>query len=180
MFISRRNKTIRRAWLTMTAFGLCLAGLVAASGAMAADSDPKPVPKGGPRAQAITAYNDGVKLMLERKYPAAQGKFEAALALDETIAEAHNNLAFSLRVQGTQNFERALAHYNRALEIDPKLARAYMYRGVLFVQKGDLGKARADHARLLGMDAKLAARLKEAIDSFPMGESYDGLAPQFD
>ena len=38
--------------------------------------------------------------MREKHYAAAQEKFEQALGLDETLAEAHNNLAFSLRQQG--------------------------------------------------------------------------------
>ena len=87
--------------------------------------------------------------MRDKHYAAAQEKFEQALALDETLAEAHNNLAFSLRMQGTHNFERSLQHYNRALELKPDLARAYMYRGVLFTQMGDMARARADHAKLL-------------------------------
>lgn len=154
--------------------------LLGSTPATAADSDPVPVPKGGTRADAIKAYNDGVKLMVERKFPEAQAKFEAALGLDETLAEAHNNLAFSLRTQGPKHFARAMTHYDRALSLNPTFARAIMYRGALFVQLGQLDRARAEHARLIGMDPKLAAKLDEAIRSFPMGDAYDGLAPQFD
>src|SRR5439155_20426649 len=74
----------------------------------AVESDPLPVPTGTPREQAVSAYNEGVKLMRDKHYAAAQEKFEQALTLDEALAEAHNNLAFSLRMQGTHNFERAL------------------------------------------------------------------------
>ena len=63
-------------------------------------NDPLPVPKGTPRARAVKVYNEGVKLMRDKHYAAAQEKFEQALALDEGLAEAHNNLAFSLRLQG--------------------------------------------------------------------------------
>jgi tetratricopeptide (TPR) repeat protein len=94
----------------------------AAVGAGAVESDPLPVREGGTRQRAVTAYNDGVTLMVEKRYAAAQQKFEEALAADERLAEAHNNLAFSLRMQGTHNFERALKHYNRALELKPDLA----------------------------------------------------------
>ena len=140
---------------------------------------PKAVPKSTPRAQAVKIYNEGVKLMRDKKYPAAQKKFEQALALDEGLAEAHNNLAFSLRLQGTYNFERALTHYNRALELKPDLARAYMYRGVLFVQMGDLGRARADHTTLLGLDQELAAKLERIIAGTGGRDEYDGLAAPY-
>jgi tetratricopeptide (TPR) repeat protein len=146
----------------------------------AVESDPLPVPEGGSRAQAIAAYNGGVKLMVERRFAEAQAKFEEALGLHEALPEAHNNLAFSLRMQGPDTFERALKHCNRALELQPRLARAYMYRGVLFVQMGDLARARADHARLLQLDRELAAKLAAAIDEPASRNEYEGLAPQFD
>jgi Flp pilus assembly protein TadD len=81
---------------------------------------------------------------------------------------------------GAHNFERALTHYNRALELDPRLARAYMYRGTMFEQMGDLARARADHARLLELDRELATKLAAVLDARGSGSEYDGLAPQFD
>jgi Flp pilus assembly protein TadD len=116
------------------------------------------VPKGTPRERAIVVYNEGVKLLRDKHYTTAQEKFEQALGLDEALAEAHNNLAFSLRLQGTRHFERALKQYDRALELKPELAQAYMYRGVLLTQMGDLARARADHAKLLALDQGLAAQ----------------------
>lgn len=146
----------------------------------AADSDPLPAPKGTPRERAVSAYNEGVQLMRDKHYIAAQEQFEQALSLDEALAEAHNNLAFSLRMQGTHNFERALQHYQRALELKPDLAQAYMYRGVLFTQMGDLARARADHARLLALDQGLAAKLERIIDGADERDEYGGLATQHD
>jgi tetratricopeptide (TPR) repeat protein len=146
----------------------------------AVESDPLPAPRGTPRERAINAYNEGVRLMRDKHYAAAQEQFEQALRLDEALAEAHNNLAFSLRMQGTHNFERALQHYNRALELKPDLARAYMYRGVLFTQMGDLTRARADHARLLALDQELAAKLASIMAGTGGHDEYDGLAAQYD
>jgi tetratricopeptide (TPR) repeat protein len=143
------------------------------------ETDPLPMPKGTPRARAVSAYNEGIKLMRDKHYAAAQEKFEQALALNEALAEAHNNLAFSLRMQGTHNFERALTHYDRALELKPDLARAYMYRGVLFTQMGDLDRARADHAKLLTLDQELAAKLDSIIAGTGGRDEYDGLAAQY-
>ncbi len=131
--------------------------------ASAAESEPLPVPAQTLRAQAVRSYNSGVELLLARQFAPAQARFEAALKIDESLAEAHNNLAFSLRMQGAQHFDRSLRHYNRAIELKPGLARAYMYRGVLFSQIGDLTRARADHVRLLTLDADLAASLEKAI-----------------
>jgi tetratricopeptide (TPR) repeat protein len=159
---------------------LVTAVLLLSRAAGADETDPLPVPKGTPRARAASIYNEGVKLMRDKHYTAAQEKFEQALALNEALAEAHNNLAFSLRLQGTHNFERALQHYNRAIELKPNLARAYMYRGVLFTHMGDLDRARADHARLLALDRKLAAKLDSIIAGTGGRDEYDGLAAQYD
>jgi tetratricopeptide (TPR) repeat protein len=171
---------VAQGWGAVVAGTLLALGLgVSAPGAGAVENDPLPVPKGGARERAVTAYNAGVKLMLDKRYAAAQQKFEEALAADETLAEAHNNLAFSLRMQSAANRGRALKHYNRALELKPQLAQAYMYRGVLFTQMGDLARARADHARLLTLDRQLAARLERIIAGGGRDEG-DGLAPQYD
>jgi tetratricopeptide (TPR) repeat protein len=118
--------------------------------------------------------------MVERRYAAAQAKFEEALAADDGLAEAHNNLAFSLRMQGAHNAPRALEHYERALRLRPDLARAYMYRGALFAQMGDLARARADHARLLGLDRDLAAKLERIMAGADGPDESDGLAPQYE
>src|SRR4029077_15137377 len=131
--------------------------------------------KGTPHERAVSAYHEGVKLMLDKHYAAEQEQFEQAPAVDEAPGEAHHKLAFSLRMQGTHNFERALHHYNRALELKPDLARAYMYRGVLFTQMGDLARARADHAKLLALDQELAAKLERIIAGTGGRDEYDGL-----
>lgn len=160
-----------------------LAGALAAlawPAAVAVESDPLPVPKGAPREQAVVAYNDGVRLMLEQRYPAAQARFEEALARFEALAEAHNNLAFSLRMQGAQNFDRALKHYDRALELKPDLAVAYVYRGVLYTQQGELRRAAEDHARLLKLDRALAAKLEAVITRRVLSEGNAGLAAQYE
>lgn len=167
----------RRSWA-----GLALAAALAAAvtTARGVESDPLPVPRQDARAGAVRLYNDGVALLLARRFAQAQAKFEAALALDESLAEAHNNLAFALRMQGRHNFRESLAHYDRALELKPGLAQAYAYRGALFVQQGDLARARQDLARLRGLDPALAADLDRMINGTAEGDARGGMAGQFE
>jgi lipoprotein NlpI len=73
-----------------------------------------------------------------------------------------------------------LRHYDRALELKPDLAQAYMYRGVLFTQMGDMARARADHVKLLKLDRQLAARLEGIIAGGGGRDEDDGLTPQYD
>jgi tetratricopeptide (TPR) repeat protein len=53
---------------------------------------------------AFKVYNQGVDLMRARKYAEAQIKFEEAIRDNPNFAEAHNNLGFTLRQQGSQNY----------------------------------------------------------------------------
>jgi tetratricopeptide (TPR) repeat protein len=170
-------KSLRKASASALLAGALVVAIPPAS---AVESDPLPVPSGMPREKAVTTYNEGVALLLDKRYAAAQAKFEAALAQDEKLAEAHNNLAFSLRMQGAQNFDRSLRHYDRALELKPELAQAYMYRGVLFTQMGDLARARADHERLLRLDPSLAAELEAVIVGRASGYGRAGISAQFE
>jgi tetratricopeptide (TPR) repeat protein len=154
--------------------------LLVAATAVAVESDPLPVPRAGARADAVRLYNDGVALLVARDFSQAQQKFEAALALDDGLAEAHNNLAFALRMQGRQNFAASLAHYDRAIALKPGLAQAYMYRGVLFMQQGDPARARQDLERLRGLDPGLAAELERVVDGAGEERGRGGVAAQYD
>ncbi|MDP1902621.1 MAG: tetratricopeptide repeat protein [Rubrivivax sp.] len=148
--------------------------------AAGAESDPLPVPQVGSRANAVRLYNDGVALLLARDFRAAQEKFEGALALQEQLAEAHNNLAYALRMQGRQNFAASLGHYDRAIELKPDFAQAYMYRGALFMQQGDKVRARQDLERLRRLDARLAVDLEQVVEGAAEGQGRGGVAGQYD
>jgi len=171
-----RARALRPAVLAVLAAMLALA----AGTASGIESDPLPVPQAGSRADAVRLYNDGVALLVARKFAEAQQKFEAALVHDEGLAEAHNNLAFALRMQGRHNFAASLSHYNRAIELKPGLAQAYMYRGVLFTQQGDKVRARQDLERLRQLDARLAADLERVIEGADEGQGRGGVAAQYD
>lgn len=153
--------------------------LAFAAAAAAVESDPLPAPAAGARADAVRLYNDGVALLVARDFREAQVRFEAALAIDGDLAEAHNNLAYALRMQGRHNYAASLAHYNRAIALKPALAQAYMYRGVLFSQQGELERARADLAVLRTLDAALAAQLERALAGEAAGDR-GGIAAQYE
>jgi len=137
--------------------------------AFAAGSSSKPASDTRP---SVVAYNAGVKLMKKGEYAEAQAKFEKALSKNANMAEAHNNLGYSLRKQGPQNYTQALSHYDRAIELKQNLAEAYMYRGVLHMLMGNEDKALEDHRALTKMNRQLADALQAAIAS---GEEPDGL-----
>ena len=129
-----------------------------ASGSGGAGSSGQPVVK--TESPAVAAYNEGVALMKAKQFARAQEKFDQAVKQDPGFAEAHNNLAFCLRKQGSQNFQKSLEHYNRAIALKPTLAAAYEYRGILFMQMGRKAAAENDLATLRKLNSRLAGDLE--------------------
>jgi tetratricopeptide (TPR) repeat protein len=130
----------------------------------------KPAQKGDEPTQkrekpAVAAYNQGVELMQKKQFAQAQKKFEQAVKLDPSFAEAYNNLAFTLRKQGAANYKKSLTLYNKAIELKPKLAEAYMYRGVLYTQMGRKADAQADLVTLKKLNSRLAKELEEFFET---------------
>jgi Flp pilus assembly protein TadD len=113
----------------------------------------------------VQVYNQGIQLMHAKKFAEAQVKFEQALTEIPNFAEAHNNLGYSLRKQGPQNYSSALEHYNKAIQLNPTLAEAYEYRGVLFLKMGRKADAEKDLATLKTLKPKLATELEQVIQT---------------
>jgi len=158
--------------LTATAVAFLFLG----TQAFAAGSSPKPKKDSRP---GVSEYNSGVKLMQKGKYEKAEKKFKAALKKNPNMAEAHNNLGYSLRKQGSQNFSEALNHYNDAIRLKSNLAEAYMYRGVLYMLMGNEEEALQDHKKLTKLDRRLADALQAAIASGEEPPGLDGLAKKW-
>ncbi|SDR66268.1 tetratricopeptide repeat protein [Opitutus sp. GAS368] len=151
---------------------LALSLLVATVASASPSASPPPPPSTGSSsaparhdALEVTFFNDGTVMLFKKQWAAAQQQFEAALAINEKMAEAHNNLAYVLRKQGQDRYAASLQHYNRAIELKPKMAEAYMYRGALYALSGKAGLAQADYDMLVRMKSKLAPHLKKVIDT---------------
>jgi tetratricopeptide (TPR) repeat protein len=133
--------------------------------AFASMSDSSPLPAGDQASPEIDAYNAGCKLLHKKKWHEAQQKFEEALDSKEAFAEAHNNLAFVLRMQGENNYQESLLHYDRAIALAPKMPEPYMYRGSLYFFMGKKDLAEADYNTLKTLKPSLARELREVLDT---------------
>ncbi len=125
-------------------------------------NEPRPSPKAAPE---LSFYNDGTMLLFQKNWAPARQQLEAAVAINPAMAEAHNNLAYVLRKQGAANNAASLEHYNRAIELKPKMAEAYMYRGALHALSGKAGLAQADYDTLVKLKSKLAPHLKKIMET---------------
>lgn len=134
----------------------------------------KPAKPATSLADAEKAFADGVAAMEAANWAAGEKAFRSVLELEPELAEAHNNLGYVLRKQGKDHWDEALRHYDRALELDPKLAAALHYRGVLHVLAGREAKARADHGTLAALDPAMADRLMKVIATGEEPSGADG------
>jgi lipoprotein NlpI len=65
------------------------------------------------------------------------------------------------------DYDRAIADYNQAINLDPKYAKAYNNRGNAYYHKGDYDRAIADYNQAINLDSKYA----KAYNS--RGSAYD-------
>lgn len=73
-------------------------------------------------------------------------RFEAALLRFPEAADLHNELGFANR--RLQRYDRAFAHYQRALALDPRHRGAHEYIGETYLLVGDLAGAERHLAAL--------------------------------
>lgn len=93
-----------------------------------------------------TDYADGKEAFLAENWSVAIAALEKVIARRPWHDNAHNMLGFSWRKLG--NFDRALDHYDKALELNPRHRGALEYRGEAYLELGRVEEASADFRRL--------------------------------
>ena len=98
-------------------------------------------------ALAYTGLADSYSLHLDyRNVPVHEGHEKAksyarkAIALDDTLAEAHASLAWSLFVYDWR-WEEAAREFRRAIELDPRYAPAHQWYGFMLASAGHFDEA---------------------------------------
>jgi len=129
--------------------------------ALASGGDPLPTPKGTPKANAESAYNEGLALANAGDFAGAEAAYRDAINFNPRLAEAWNGHGHSLKKQ--KRFDESLAAYDKALQLRPNFPLAMQYLGELYVDLGQMNNARALLAKLRGLDEANANKLAEAI-----------------
>ena len=73
-------------------------------------------------------------------FPRARRAAEQALAIDPNAAPVHATLGH-IKIQYDLDWAGGLAHYARAIELDPNYARTYHFRGIAYAMHGDTALA---------------------------------------
>ena len=80
-----------------------------------------------------------------KNYPAALAELKGMLVMYQN-PDVYNLLGFALRKTGDQT--QAMTYYKKALDFDPAHKGALEYQGELFVELGQIAKARENVAKL--------------------------------
>jgi tetratricopeptide (TPR) repeat protein len=171
---------------------LLLSAACAAFGAGGGDM-PMPATQGStpksPEAQALSAYNAGVRLVEKaddlgadaarqtdehkqkkaldksrQNYSAASRKFAQAIQFQSGMYQAWNYLGYTQRKLG--NYQDALSAYDRALSIKPGYAEAIEYRGHAYLGLNRLSEAKESYLALYASNSKLAASLLKGMQEW--------------
>jgi Flp pilus assembly protein TadD len=106
------------------------------------------------------------------EHAAALAKLEAAALSSPDNADLENECGFALRKLG--RFDEALAHYDRALRLDPDHRGAHEYLGELHLQRGDVALARA---LLSGLDRLCPAGCEERDELDAAIRAHEAASP---
>ena len=120
-----------------------------------------------PAKKEDSSYTEAKKMIAAGKYKMAIPLLQQSLAENPANADAYNYLGYSLRKSG--NREDALVNYQKALAIDPEHRGANEYLGELYLEMGQLDKAKErldvlDRACFFGCEEY--RELKAAIQDF--------------
>jgi tetratricopeptide (TPR) repeat protein len=138
----------------------CTAPLV--SPAWAVDTEETPAVS-----QADPDYVAGKKAVAAEDWNRAIALLSKAALRDDNNADIHNLLGFAYRHVG--DFERAFAHYNRALSLNPRHRGAHEYMGVAYLLQDNLPKADehlAALAKICLVPCEEYEDLKKEIDEY--------------
>jgi tetratricopeptide (TPR) repeat protein len=120
-----------------------IAGFALATGAWAAGSSSS---SSTPRISKNDTYDKAVRAVKGGDYQRAVTMLNSVVASDARNADAWNYLGFSNRK--LEHYDGALAAYKKALAIDPDHRGANEYLGELYLEMGDLPKAKERLQRL--------------------------------
>lgn len=138
--------------------------LALASQAFAAGS---PSPSKRPAPPQPTTYDLGVKAVKAKDYAGALTLLQKVVQDEPRNADAWNWIGFSHRK--LEQFDQSLAAYRKALAINPDHRGANEYLGELYLQTGDLAKAKEQLKKLDGLcffGCKEYDDLKQAIKEY--------------
>lgn len=121
------------------------------------------------RERANEYFEEGQKLQEKWNYKQAAKKYERAIKIDATYAEAYSNLGYCYRKMG--KFDEAVRCYKNAIKLKPELAEAHEYLGETYAEMGKFDLAEKELAILRELGSEQAQKLAEFIEKLKKQQS---------
>jgi len=141
---------------------------------------------------ATESYLKGVEYAVQGEFPKAKEEFEKALKVDpfntaaelsletikdvieqkikrETAIHLFKGISYGNKGQNDQ----AISNYTKALEINPKFAKAFLSRGVAYRMKGQYDQAISDYNKALEINPKFAEAYNNRGQAYGDKGQYD-------
>lgn len=136
--------------------GIAAAALLCAGAVQAQPITQQRAPKPQPVAQRAPEWNYCATAggTPDERIRNCTALIESARETPKGRARAYNNRGVALSQKGDR--DGAIADYDQAIRLDPKLASAYNGRGLAWSNKGDLDRAISDYDRAIRLDPGLA------------------------
>jgi tetratricopeptide (TPR) repeat protein len=110
------------------------------------------IPESGP-----TFLGRGLCFMQLKDFEGALSDFDQVIKLDNAGSKGGAATAWSAKgqIHATETkFDQSISDYDAAIQLDPRRAEFFIYRGDLNARKGDNDKALADYDDAIGLDTK--------------------------
>ena len=104
---------------------------------------------------AARAFNEGSRMVREKRHRDAVPYFDRAIALEPEFARAYTNRCFALAV--LDQFDRALPDCERALALDPLDSSALYDRGTIYITQKQYDRAITDLSAVLELTPRSGA-----------------------
>ncbi|HAO21509.1 MAG TPA: hypothetical protein DCQ37_14195 [Desulfobacteraceae bacterium] len=122
----------------------------------------------------LVSFVTGLKYYNQKHYPKSIEYFTYALP-EITTKYIDNSRIFFFRAKAQyylKDYDKAIADYNKAIELNPNLDSAYNNRGFIYDENGDYDKAIADYNKAIELNPNLDAAYNNRGSSYGKKGDY--------